>query len=309
MNLSCKMFAGNARIAEIVDGVNTGFLEIGNTVSIEFTPSGETKTVPSKMIGSYGTDLCPVSLPGSTDFKISFNQMDAERLAMVFNGSSEGVTATSGSITDGDALAVFAGKAVKIPHRNISTVTFTSEAGDSAATRANTTSYDLDDYVIPATPNAHYYKATTAGTSGSSIPTWPTDGTTVTDGTVVWQDMGLIEVSTSDYIVDSTTGMIDFAADAGIVDGEAFMPSYDYVTKSGTLIKAQQKSEIRIQVIMEAVNLVDQKRGQLSVWEAVCYNTEAWDFLGEEHLVAGLSGKLITPAGKDAPYEFIEEGS
>ena len=53
--------------------------------------------------------------------------------------------------------------------------------------RANTTAYALYTVVEPATRNNYRYRCTTAGTSGSSPPTWPTTvGQTVTDGTVTW---------------------------------------------------------------------------------------------------------------------------
>jgi hypothetical protein len=52
------------------------------------------------------------------------------------------------------------------------------------------TSYAEGDLVRPTTANEHYYKCTSAGTSNSSEPTWPTDGTTVDDNTATWQDMG-----------------------------------------------------------------------------------------------------------------------
>lgn len=42
-------------------------------------------------------------------------------------------------------------------------------------------------------PNGHYYTSDgNAGTSGSSPPAWPTDGSTVVDGSVTWLDAGLI---------------------------------------------------------------------------------------------------------------------
>lgn len=50
------------------------------------------------------------------------------------------------------------------------------------------TSYTLGDYVEPTSPNTYVYECTTAGTSDSSEPSWPTSGigSTVSDGTVVW---------------------------------------------------------------------------------------------------------------------------
>ena len=55
------------------------------------------------------------------------------------------------------------------------------------------TAYAEDDLVVPTTPNGHYYQATVAGTSDDTTePTWPTNGTTVVDDGVTWQDMGLL---------------------------------------------------------------------------------------------------------------------
>lgn len=57
--------------------------------------------------------------------------------------------------------------------------------------RANSTFYATNAVVQPATPNGYYYKITAAGTSGGSIPTYPTTyGQTVVDGTATWKCMG-----------------------------------------------------------------------------------------------------------------------
>jgi hypothetical protein len=49
------------------------------------------------------------------------------------------------------------------------------------------TAFQVDDLVIPATPNGYYFKCTQAGTSGSSEPSWPAAvDQTVTDGSVLW---------------------------------------------------------------------------------------------------------------------------
>ena len=52
--------------------------------------------------------------------------------------------------------------------------------------------YALGDYVSATTKNGFRYECTTAGTSGTAEPTWPTtQGATVTDNTVVWTCRGL----------------------------------------------------------------------------------------------------------------------
>jgi hypothetical protein len=52
------------------------------------------------------------------------------------------------------------------------------------------TAYSLGDIAVPTSDNGHYYKCTVAGTTAASEPTWPEDGSTVSDGTAEWTDMG-----------------------------------------------------------------------------------------------------------------------
>lgn len=60
-------------------------------------------------------------------------------------------------------------------------------SGWSAAAWDGATGYALDDTVVPSTDNGYFYICTTAGTTDSAEPTWPTGvGDTVSDGTVVW---------------------------------------------------------------------------------------------------------------------------
>ncbi len=51
------------------------------------------------------------------------------------------------------------------------------------------TAYTVGQYCWPATANLRLYKCTSAGTTSSSAPTWPTTaGGTVTDGGVTWTE-------------------------------------------------------------------------------------------------------------------------
>ncbi len=62
-----------------------------------------------------------------------------------------------------------------------------------------TTAYALGATALTRTNNDHWYEVETAGTTGPSEPTWPTSGGTVTDGTVVWRDKGMIAPTEADH--------------------------------------------------------------------------------------------------------------
>lgn len=73
------------------------------------------------------------------------------------------------------------------------------------------TAYTIGDTVKPTTENGYIYKCTSAGTSDSSEPSWPTTiGNTVTDGGVTWEcwSVNVSESEVSDgfgYTADGAT--------------------------------------------------------------------------------------------------------
>lgn len=84
------------------------------------------------------------------------------------------------------------------------------------ANRANSHAYVAGDKYKPVTPNAHWYICTVAGTSAGSAPSFPTNGSSYSDGTATFMDAGLIAgYSNNGLSFSITQGGIDFALGDG----------------------------------------------------------------------------------------------
>ena len=97
------------------------------------------------------------------------------------------------------------------------------------ATWAASTAYTVGQMASPPTANGHFYQCTVAGTSGGTAPSsWPTDGSTFTDGGVTWQDMGTqTSLGTTALTFDSSgklttpAGNVSGITASGLADGAA----------------------------------------------------------------------------------------
>jgi len=92
---------------------------------------------------------------------------------------------------------------------------------------AASTAYNVGQTIAPSSANGHIYQCTVAGTSGAAPPsTWPTDGSTFTDGGVTWQDMGTqTTINTTSLTFDSNgkltspAGNVADITASGLADG------------------------------------------------------------------------------------------
>ena len=98
---------------------------------------------------------------------------------------------------DSDKWATATGDTYNSNHVQWMCMGSTADGGKSLAASVWTVggTHSVGDIIYPATPTAytptgHYYLCITKGTSGTTPPTWSTSGGKVTDGDVVWIDMG-----------------------------------------------------------------------------------------------------------------------
>ena len=205
---------------------------------------GFTLTIASEKIDSYSAENGLQELDDETLIKITrtgkltVRQISMENLGMFLAGTSSIASQASASITD-EAIDVLAdryyqlGATVANPSGVRSTTVGTvSTATVSAA--ATSTAYALGAQIKPAATPLYIYQCTTAGTSAGSAPTWPTTvGATVTDGTVVWTNIGIITpVLDTDYTVDNTMGRIYVKPTARVSSTYPVSWEVDYATSA-----------------------------------------------------------------------------
>lgn len=115
----------------------------------------------------------------------------------------------------------------------------TSSTPNCDPTWQNNTWYEVGDRAQPTVFNSHIYEVTTAGKSHvSTEPTWPVGGGTVTDGSVVWKDLGTPSIGPDGGElrwqfddVDDYNGINDsppqYPDATDLTDGQSPMPGYD----------------------------------------------------------------------------------
>lgn len=98
--------------------------------------------------------------------------------------------------------------------------------------------YEVGDRAQPSVFNTHLYEVTVAGKSDvSTEPTWPTGGGTITDGSVVWRDLGSPAIGADGAElrwqyddVDDYNGVDDsppqYPDSTDLTDGQSPMPGY-----------------------------------------------------------------------------------
>lgn len=115
------------------------------------------------------------------------------------------------------------------------TVTYTA-AASWGTSRAASTAYTLGKVVRPATSNGFLYRASIAGTTGSSLPTYPTViGTSVVDGSVTWTCMGkgiivldAADISWTSATFSSVRYMVFSDRQTGVTSTEPLIGYIDY---------------------------------------------------------------------------------
>ncbi len=290
------------RLAE--DGSNTGFVLVGNATQFAITEESETKERISTGRDTYGQALDTASIKKPAKISITLDELKKENLAMALLGDVAAMSQGAGT-GESETVTAKSGKFSQLAKGNLAEANFKVENNDGATASAwqASTAYSVGDFTIPTAANGHYYKCTTAGTSDVSEPTWPTDGSTVTDGSAEWQDMGVIEYTKdTDYRVNYRIGLLEILSSGNITDAESLKVTYDHNAISGYTISGSVRPTIKAQLMLDGKNFADGKAVIVRVDEAVLTPGGEVDFLSDDWTTMELSGTLRTLTGQTSPY-------
>ena len=233
-----------------------GYQKAGNAYPLSLKVETEQKSMISAMRENAGQTLWSDTRITGITGSLTLREIIAQTFAWLVSGTATAMTGAGGTVS-AEAVTAVVDAYARLAHSNVSSVVVNRKAGVDAADWAATTAITLGAYRIPTVDNLHFYKCTVAGTTGASEPTWPTNGSTVTDGTVTWQDMGLIIAATTDYTVNAALGMVKALSTGNIDSGEVLTCAYTYAAETGNQIDIGANELIRVAMLLDGENAVD----------------------------------------------------
>ena len=283
--------SGRAYLREI--GGGGGLIEVGNASNLTFSVTEETieqRDFTQPGGGTYNE----VRRISAVECTITMAELSPANLARAVYGSATAVASTTVS---GEAVTVYPDAFSAFAHLPLTTPTPTVVPAQASATaRANTTAYALNSYVLPATPNGFYYKATTAGTSAGTIPTFPTTiDATVTDGTVTWTCAGRTTlVAGTDYEI--RPGGI-FVYVGRLIAGEVL--TCGYTRAAADVVQALTNSGKEYELVFDGLNEARSgKRTRVTAYRVKVGAAQQIALIGEEYAALEVTGKLLKDTSK-----------
>ena len=246
-------FIGSGSVYLKVRGSAAPQRPIGNVSDLKFSLTEEKKELRDHQNagGGMANTLRRIS---AVEMDMTMHDFVGANVALALFGSA---TAIAGASATDEPVTLYAGGLTSLAKINPSAVSIDSADGTAASARANSTAYALGDFYKPAIANGHYYKVTVAGTSAGAPPTFPTDGTTVADGTATVQDMGLIAYPTDGSYYQVTPGGIwvpDTATFAQISATQGVAALVDYTYSAQNVVQALVNAGLEYQMRFVGLN-------------------------------------------------------
>lgn len=224
--------------------------EVGNVVTLSETIESERNARANNQdVG--GGELDVDEFISSVTFELIANDITPQNIALGLRGSFEELA--TGAITE-EAHEIWSGLRIAFKYLPDPTVAATA-AIVATQTHATEKAIAKGDVIIEST---RAYIATVAGTTAASAPTFPTDLTTVVDGTVTWKDCGPATLTADTDFTATPHGLLMMpAADGRFADDLGLPIEVGYTRNPQWLIQALVNSGEEYEMIYHGLNAVD----------------------------------------------------
>ena len=265
-------------------GQSGSLVPVGNCSALQLGIEEEKKTLSDFENAGGGTVETVSRITGAT-LSMTLHNISPGNLAIGLRGET---TATAGAtVTDEAHANVFVGSLVLLDRIPNPSAALTATHGVTASW-AQSTAYSLGDKILDT---GHVYVVTVAGTSGGSEPTWPTNGSTVVDGGVTWDDLGVVALTEN---VDYTRVRAGIIAKAGgkLADGDTVKVSYTAVADN--LVQALIESGQEFRLVFDGLN--EAKSGKSVVVDVFKFKpnpTASLDLIGDDFGELVIEGDII----------------
>lgn len=257
---------------------------IGNVSVLELEITEDEKTL-SDSTQPGGGQWAAISRVTGVNAKMTLHDLDPVNLARAIYGSTSD---TAAATIAAEKATAYQGGLIRLVHPDPTSVT----VSDDCAAHAVSHAYVLGDWILVST---HVYECTTAGTSAGTAPTWKTDGTATTDGTVVWADRGVFAaVADTDYEVRAEGIMI---LEAGIPDGCPVEIAYTHGAYSA--VEALTSGSVIYELSFGGLNEANSNSPVVvDIYRLKISAAKALSFIGSDFAALEVTGKVLMDSTK-----------
>lgn len=108
----------------------------------------------------------------------------------------------------------------------------------------------------------------------------------------------------TDYdVLDAKLGLIYIISTGSISATDILHISYDNALRKSNSLLGGSETQIRLALLMNGINFVDDSDVEVNVWEAVVAPDSPIDFLADDFNKITLKGSLIRPSNKPSSYK------
>lgn len=262
---------------------------IGNCSQLQLAHESEKKTQLDYESAGGGNAASMERISGVTAV-ITAHDLSPENIAIATRGLVS--TYAGGSVTNEVHDDIEVDKLIILDHMQDMDQTLTVTHNETAVWAA-TTAYVLGDKIVDG---GHLYVVTVAGTSGGSEPTWPTDGSTVVDGTVTWDDLGTTSLTADVDFTRVRAGIIPLGGK--LSTGDAGIKA-SYTGLADSVVEGLVNSGLEVELFFDGLNEAQSGRAvQITAYKAKP-SPGNLDFIGDDYAGLQLTFELIKDTTKN----------